>query len=233
MNDTNSADLLAHEYDANQFERPSVTVDVLIFTVQDGRLKLLLVRRAAWPFEGYWAIPGGFVRMDESLDRAARRKLYEETGLGGVYIEQLYTFGEPHRDPRTRVITVAYYALIPAGSLSLSPSGDALEARFFPIADLPELAFDHQQIAEYGVERLRNKVGYSNVAFALLPEEFPLSALQRVYEAILGRPVDKRNFRKRIEMSDLLEQTGEVDASGAHRPARLYRFKSQELRFLD
>jgi 8-oxo-dGTP diphosphatase len=159
--------------------------------------------------------------------------LYEETGLGGVYVEQLYTFGGPKRDPRTRVITVAYYALIPAGSLSLSPSGDALEARFLPVAELPELAFDHRAIVDYAVQRLQNKISYSNLAFALLPDEFPLSALQRAYEAILGHPIDKRNFRKRLEMLDLLEETGEIDASGAHRPARLFRFKSRELRFLD
>lgn len=204
-----------------------VTVDVVIFTIVDHALSVLLVRRAHEPAEGAWAIPGGFVRTDESLDEAARRELQEETGVADVYLEQLYTFGEPERDPRGRIVTVAYYALIATDRAGLAPGTDAVAARWWPVAALPApLAFDHAHILEYAIQRLRAKIGYTNVGLQLLPAAFTLTELQSVYEAILGRTLDKRNFRKRIEQQDVVEPLEEWRRAGASRPARLYRFRS-------
>lgn len=220
-------------YDVTKFERPSVTVDVLIFTIKNGELKVVLVKRGAWPYEGKWAIPGGFVKMDESLEEAARRKLLEETGVKDVYLEQLYTFGDPQRDPRTRVITVTYFALTPEGNLNLHSSGQIEDTQLFPTNNLPELAFDHKQIIDSGVERLKAKVGYSNIAFGLLSKKFRLSELQKVYETILGHKVDKRNFRKKMISLGLVEATGEKEMEGAHRPAMLYQSTNKEVVFFD
>lgn len=216
-------------YDPSKFERPSVTVDILLFTVKDDALHVLLVERGEEPFRGMWALPGGFVRSDESLEQAALRELCEEAGIKDIYLEQLYTFGEPNRDPRTRVITVAYMALVPLPDTALIASGDALHAAWHPVALLPNLAFDHAAILAYGLERLRSKFRYSSIAYALLPESFRLSELQRVYEIILGTPLDKRNFRKWILSLNLLEATGNREQNGAHRPARLYRYKQPGL----
>lgn len=212
-------------YDPTQYDRPSVTTDVVIFTLLDGELKVLLIKRRRWPYEGMWAIPGGFVHMDESLEQAARRELEEETGVHDVYLEQLYTFGDPHRDPRTRVITVAYYALVSADRLELRAGAEeAEEVRWWSAYELPELAFDHGTIVRYAIQRLRYKLEYSAVGFQLLPETFTLSELQAAYETILREPLDKRNFRRKVLAADILEET-ELYRGGDHRPARLYRFK--------
>jgi len=223
----------SEKYNLEKYEKPSVTVDLLIFTILDSELRILLVKRAAWPYENSWAIPGGFVRMDESLENAAKRELHEETGVTDVYLEQLYTFGEPDRDPRTRVITVAYIALIDSESRTLRASSDVSEAQWFSVKKLPALAFDHSTIVEYGLNRLRSKLEYSNIAYGLLPTEFRLSELQRVYEVILDRPIDKRNFRKKILSLGFLDSTGEKEISGAHRPAMLYRFNKKEIIFFE
>ena len=176
-----------------------VTVDVVIFTIQEGRLRVLLVRRGIPPYEGTGAIPGGFILPDEGLEAAARRELEEETGVrDDVYLEQLYTFGRPGRDLRGRVVTVAYYALISADH-GIRAGSDAAEARWWPMDGLPALAFDHADILEYALVRLRNKLEYTTVGFQLLPERFTLSELQQVYETILGRALDKRNLRRKIE----------------------------------
>jgi 8-oxo-dGTP diphosphatase len=220
-------------YDATKYDRPSVTVDVLLFTIDSGELKLLLVKRNREPFRGSWALPGGFVKMDEPIDEAAERELYEETGVKDVYLEQLYTFGDLKRDPRTRVITVTYLALSDNKNRKLRSTGDAREASFFAISKLPELAFDHEKIIKYGVERLRNKIGYSSIAFGLLPEIFTLTELQKVYEVIMGTKIDKRNFRKKILSSELLRATANKSTGGAHRPALLYRFQKRELQNID
>jgi 8-oxo-dGTP diphosphatase len=201
----------------------SVTVDVVIFTIREGALQVLLVRRGIPPFEGQYAIPGGFVREDELLEDAARRELEEETGVRNVFLEQLYTFGDPARDPRGRVITVAYYALIATDKISLAASGDAAEARWFSMSDLPPVAFDHQRILDYALERLRNKLEYTTVGFQLLPEKFALSDLQAVYEVILGRPLDKRNFRRKVALLGILKPLREWRKTG-RKPAQLYRF---------
>lgn len=204
-----------------------VTVDVVIFTVREDALQVLLVQRGAAPFKDRWALPGGFIREDEPLEQAALRELEEETGVRDVYLEQLYTFGDPDRDPRGRVITVAYYALIASDRQTLAAGTDAAAARWWPAGSPPPLAFDHRDILEYAVERLRNKLEYTTVGFQLLPARFTLTQLQRVYEAILGRALDKRNFRRKMELLDILTPLEEWVREGASRPAQLYRFSAR------
>lgn len=203
--------------------RPSVTVDVVIFTLRDDDLQVLLIKRKRAPYAGRWAIPGGFVRSRERLDDAARRELEEETGVRDVYLEQLYTFGNPKRDPRQRVITVAYFALVPA-PLATRAGGDAADARWWSMYDLPTLAFDHAEILDYALTRLRYKLEYTAVGFQLLPETFTLTELQKAYEVILGIELDKRNFRRKILEAKVIEETGDY-RSGEGRPAMLYRFR--------
>jgi 8-oxo-dGTP diphosphatase len=199
-----------------------VAVDIVIFTIQSSVLKVLLVKRGAPPFVGQFAIPGGFVHEDESLDQAAQRELREETGVSNVYLEQLYSFGEPGRDPRGRVVTVAYFALISADR-SLRAGTDAAETGWRAMDQLPPLGFDHGRILSYALERLRNKLEYTTVGFQLLPENFTLTELQDVYEAILGRRLDKRNFRRKLALLGILKPLSTF-RRGGQRPARLYRF---------
>jgi 8-oxo-dGTP diphosphatase len=176
----------------------------------------------------HWAIPGGFVRMDETLEEAAMREIEEETGVTDVFLEQLYTFGAPNRDPRTRVVTVAYYALVPSERIVLKADTDASDAQWFEIGNLPPLAFDHDHIVKMAQERLQSRIETTNIAYGLLPARFKLSDLQGVYEIILGRTLDKRNFRKKILASGLIEAT-EKYSTGAHRPAQLFRWKKREV----
>lgn len=208
-----------------EYPHPAVTVDIVIFTIRDARLKLLLIRRAGEPYRGQWALPGGFIRLDESLDASARRELEEETGVAGVYLEQLYTFGAPARDPRERVITVAYYALIPSDKLQLRAATDAEAVGWFGMDELPELAFDHPDIIAMAHERLVAKLDYSTIAFQFLGGDFSLSELQSVYEIILREALDKRNFRKWALALEQIEETGRERRDGAHRPAKLYRLR--------
>jgi 8-oxo-dGTP diphosphatase len=208
-----------------EYPHPAVTTDIVIFTIRDKRLKVLLIRRGAAPFRGKWALPGGFVNIDEDLEDGARRELAEETGVSGVFLEQLYTFGAPDRDPRERVITVAYYALIPSDRLEISAATDAEAVGWFALDELPELAFDHAQIVAMAQQRLRAKLDYSTIAFQFMPARFSLSELQRVYEIILGAEIDKRNFRKWVLALEQIEETGEQRRDGAHRPAMLYRLR--------
>lgn len=220
-------------YDVTKYERPSVALDVLLFTVRDNQLEILLVKRKEEPFQGEWAFPGGFVKMNESLEDGAARELREETGLKDIYLEQLYTFGNPKRDPRTRVISVAYLALAAKADWPIKANSDASEARFWPVKQLPPLAFDHQAIFEYGLDRLGSKLNYTNIAFGLLPDNFTLTELQNTYEIILNKKLDKRNFRKKILSTDLLSTVGQKSSSGAHRPAELFRFKKKEIEYLN
>jgi 8-oxo-dGTP diphosphatase len=199
-----------------------VTVDIVLFSIREDRLHVLLIKRLAKPYVNRYALPGGFVGVDESVEAAAGRELREETGVDKVYLEQLYTFGDPRRDPRGRVITVAYYALVPYIE-SLHAGTDAADAAWFPVSDLPSLAFDHRKIVEYAHMRLRNKLNYTNVGFELLPSKFSLADLQRVYEAILGERLDKRNFRRKLAQQGIVKPTNEWVRT-ARKPARLHRF---------
>ena len=233
---TTEREFLAN-YNPADYDRPSVTVDIVILTIRNNDLKLLLIRRKGPPYEGMWAIPGGFIEMNEGLEAAALRELKEETGVEQVYIEQLYTFGEPERDPRTRVITVSYLALVEASQIKkLEAGSDADRAEWFSAYDLPDLAFDHHQIAGYALNRVRSKLEYTNIAYQLLPEKFTLTELQRVYEIILNEKLDKRNFRKRLSIKErepvakhadkdfMLEELDETRPGGNYGPTKLYRF---------
>ncbi len=218
----------ADTYDPSRYDRPSVTVDVVIFTLQSRELHVLLVKRKHWPFEGRWAIPGGFVNIDESLEQAARRELDEETGVRDIYLEQLYTFGEPKRDPRTRVISVAYIALVSADKQTLRASDESTDVRWFPVRRLPgPLAFDHDAILATGLERLRSKLEYTTLAFQLLPEVFSILELKHIYEQIWGEEkLDKGNFYRKIKDANILEDTG-MRREGRGRPTTLYRFRRE------
>jgi 8-oxo-dGTP diphosphatase len=206
-----------------EYARPAVTVDITIFTVRNDELNVLLIKRAEPPFQGEWALPGGFVMEDEDLEEAAARELVEETGVSDVYLEQLFSFGAPGRDPRGHTVTVAYSALIPSDNLELTASTDAEGVAWFAIDKLPDLAFDHDEILEVAHDRLVAKLEYSTIAFQLMPESFTLTELQHVYELIERGEIDKRNFRKRILALDVIEATGEEKREGPHRPAKLYR----------
>jgi len=209
------------------YPHPAVSTDVVVFTIRDWKLHILLVRRANPPFKGEWALPGGFVEIDEDIEACAARELAEETGIKGVFLEQLYTFGKPQRDPRERVITVGYYALVPSDRLQIRAASDAGAAAWFGFDQLPTLAFDHAEIIETAHRRLVAKLDYSTIAFEFMPESFTLSELQRVYEVLLNESLDKRNFRKRILSLDLIEETGRLSRLGNHRPAREYRLKNR------
>jgi 8-oxo-dGTP diphosphatase len=206
-------------------EEIQVTVDIVVFTVHEHCLKVLLVQRGIPPFKGQYALPGGFVLANETLEAAAFRELREETGTENVYLEQLYTFGDPKRDPRGRVVTVAFYALVPTNKSPLLVGTDAASAGWFSVAELPPVAFDHHKIIDYAVNRLRNKLEYTTVGFELLPQKFTLTALQVLHEAILGKTLDKRNFRRKILSLGLVKATKEMEATG-RKPARLYSFRN-------
>lgn len=274
-------------YDASRYDRPSVTVDILVFTVTEGEkenyrklsekeLRILLIKRGEHPFLGKWALPGGFVKMDESLDEAAIRELKEETNIDNIYMEQLYTWGDVGRDPRTRVISTAYMSLADSSTLNIKASDDADDAKWFTVSaktfqeqkDVTEngyiirqmiklnltgdeeelsaiirkvktvdgkvtriareivesegLAFDHAKIIEYGLERLRNKIEYTDIAFNLMPELFTLTELQQVYEVILGKELLKANFRRKI--AGMVVETNKYSRESGHRPSKLFRF---------
>jgi ADP-ribose pyrophosphatase YjhB (NUDIX family) len=205
-------------------ENAKITVDTVIFTLHEIELRVLLVRRTNPPPKGKWALPGGFIEKGESLEDAALRELEEETGVRDVYLEQLYTFGDPRRDPRGRVVTVAYFALVPPGDVELPSGSDAAEARWFPVHDPPPLAFDHARILGTAIERLRAKLAWTAVGFKLLPETFTLTELQLVFEAVLGKKLDKRNFRRKLNTLGLLRPLNKYRRDGVQRPARLFRF---------
>lgn len=214
---------------AYEYPRPAVTVDCVIFAYAVGKaLKVLLIQRQHDPYEGRWALPGGFVEEEETLEEAALRELKEETGVENVFVEQLFTFGQPGRDPRGRVITIAYYALVNLEAHPVEASSDARQARWFQVDALPPLAFDHNIILETALNRLRTKIRYQPIGFELLPPEFTLTQLQELYEAILGvrQGLNKRNFRSRILKMGVLKEVG-IQEGVAHRPARLYRFDSE------
>lgn len=227
MSDTKGA---ARSY---AFPRPALTVDCVVFGVDDDDLKVLLIQRDLEPFQGRWALPGGFVHMEESVDEAARRELREETGLERVFLEQLYTFGDVDRDPRERIVTVAYVALVKLSDHKVKAATDARDAAWFSVADVGSLAFDHARILDVALERVRGKLRYQPIGFELLPPKFTLTQLQRLYEIVLERELDKRNFRKKILSMDILVELDEVEQDVAHRAARLYRFDKTKYRQLE
>ncbi|MDB6135900.1 MAG: 8-oxo-dGTP diphosphatase [Verrucomicrobiales bacterium] len=207
-----------------EYPRPALTVDAVVFGLDGGELKVLLIERGLEPFKGQWALPGGFVQEGETLDRAVSRELAEEAGVQGVFMEQLYTFGAVDRDPRERVVSVAYYALVNLADHTTRASTDAVDARWFPAATPPPLAFDHADILQMALDRLRGKVRWQPVGFELLPEKFTLTQLQQLYESVLGTSLDKRNFRKKVLGFDFLVPLDETRRDGPHRPAQLFRF---------
>lgn len=210
-----------------------VAADAAIFTVEGGELKVLLIQMKKAPYRGLWAVPGGIIGQQERSEEAARRILSEQTGVGNAYLEQLATFDDPVRDRLGRVVSIAYFALIPSEGVELRTTGKYADVKWWPVAELPKLAYDHREVVTAAAERIRVKVGYANVAWSLLPKAFPLSRLREAYEAILGRPLDKRNFRKKILALGLVEATGKKSEGGAHRPAELYRFLSRKPEMID
>lgn len=207
-----------------EYPKPAVTVDIVIFTIHNKKLKVLLIKRGLEPFRGMWAIPGGFVKMDESLEEAAKRELMEETGAKDIYLEQLYTFGDIHRDPRDRVITVAYMALTNSDDIKLTADTDVSDVKWFSIEDLPKLAFDHQKIFDYAIKRLRWKFEYTPAAFSMLPGKFTMSDIQSIYEIAFNKKFDKRNFNKKIRSLNILnKESTKKDVS--YRPPKLYSLK--------
>ncbi len=217
-----------------EFPRPGLTVDCVVFGLDEqDSLKVMLILRKLPPFQGQWALPGGFVHLDENLEEAALRELREETGIENVFLEQLYTFGAVNRDPRERIVTVAYYALVNLREYNIEATTDAMDAAWFAIDELPKLPFDHQQIFEMALNRLRSKIRYEPIGFELLPKKFTLFQLQKLYETVLGKKLDKRNFRKKILNMNLLQELDELQTDVAHRAARYYEFnevKYQQLK---
>ncbi|HEY9879542.1 MAG TPA: NUDIX domain-containing protein [Leptolyngbyaceae cyanobacterium] len=217
---------MAYCYD---YPRAGLTVDCVVFGLEGpAGLKVLLIQRQLSPFQHQWALPGGFVHLYESLEEAALRELAEETGIRDVFLEQLYTFGQVSRDPRDRIVSVAYYALVNLQNYRVQAATDAQDAQWFLVEDLPDLAFDHADITQVALTRLRNKIRYEPIGFELLPEKFTLTQLQQLYEVILGIPLDKRNFRKKILKMDLLVPLAEKQIGVAHRAAQLYQFDEQK-----
>lgn len=201
-----------------------IATDIVIFTVQDEKLQVLLIKMKKKPFTDYWAAPGGLVKPIEAVDASARRILLEKTGVKDVYLEQLHAFGRVDRDPFGRVVSVAYFALIPNAGLKLKTTKDYAEVTWFPVKKLPKLAYDHAEIIDYAINRLKDKLEHSNIVYSLLPQEFTLSELQRIYEIILGKKIDKRNFRKKFFSLRLVKNSGKKRRGEANRPAELYSF---------
>jgi len=209
----------------SRYPKPSVTVDIVVFSIFDDHLKVLLIKRGRPPFEGRWALPGGFVEIDESLETAARRELAEETGLRITTLEQVHTFGDPGRDPRGRTISVVYCGLVQADQVSPKAASDAATVSWFSAFRPPALAFDHQQIIRCAIERLRQKLEWTTVGYELLPRRFTLAQFQRVYEIILQKPVDKRRFRRKILAQGELVEGGRARVPGSNRATKHYSFR--------
>jgi ADP-ribose pyrophosphatase YjhB (NUDIX family) len=202
---------------------PRVAVDAVLFTITERTLKTLLIKIKKGPFVGQWAFPGGLVQVGESLDAAARRELYEKTGVQDLYLEQLYTFGDAHRDPVAHTVAAAYFALVPYFDQALHSGEKYADIGWFPVRALPQLAYDHNAIADYALRRLQAKLSYTNIVYSLLPYEFTLAEIQEIYEVILDRRFDRRNFRRKILALGLLRPLPKT-RRGAHRPATLYTF---------
>jgi len=204
-----------------------LSVDAVVFGYEAGTISILLIKRKYEPFKGEWAIPGGFVLDKESLEEAVERELKEETGVEINYLEQLYTFGNPERDPRSRVVSVAYFGLIKPSAFNIVASTDAEEVKWFNIIDLPTLSFDHDEIVKLAIKRLQGKITYEPIGFELLDNKFPFSDLEKLYTTLLGRAIDRRNFRKKILKLNILDELDEKVSKGSGRPANLFKFNDK------
>lgn len=210
------------------FKHAVIAVDMVIFTIKDNEIKVLMIKMKKKPFIGLWAVPGGLVKVNESVDSSAKQHLKNKTGVDDVYLEQLYTFGEIDRDPLGRVVSVAYFALIPGKGLKLHTTDEYNNVKWFSVNKLPKLAYDHKEIVKCAVSRLRSKLEYTNIVYSLLPNEFTFNELQKIYEIILNKKLDKRNFRKKIISLKLIRKTSKKTIGEAHRPAELYKFISRK-----
>ncbi len=204
-----------------------LTVDAVVFGYEEGNISILLIKRKYEPFKDKWAIPGGFVKNEESLEEAVQRELQEETGVQINYLEQLYTFGETDRDPRGRVVSVAYFGLVRPNAFKIEASTDAADVQWFHMNELPEISFDHKTILETAIKRLKGKITYEPIGFELLDQKFPFSDLEKLYTTLLGRPVDRRNFRKKIIGLNILDELDEKVSKGSGRPANLFQFNQK------
>ncbi|MEM7511794.1 MAG: NUDIX domain-containing protein [Bacteroidota bacterium] len=204
-----------------------LTVDAVVFGYDAGKISVLLVKRKYEPFQDAWALPGGFVSEDENLEEAVTRELLEETGVSINYLEQLYTFGKLGRDPRGRVVSVAYFGLVKPAAFRIKAATDAKETSWFDIQKLPRLAFDHDKILKIAIERLRGKIIYEPIGFELLDKKFPFSDLEKLYTTLLGREIDRRNFRKKILSLKVLDELDEKVSQGPGRPASLFSFNKE------
>ena len=211
---------------------PRVAVDAVLFTINHGELRTLLIKIKKGVFGGRWAFPGGLVQVAEALDDAAQRELYEKTGVRDLYLEQLYTFGDAQRDPSARTVAVSYFALVPPLDHAPHSGEKYADINWFPVHALPELAYDHNAVAAYALKRLQTKLGYTNIVYSLLSREFTVAELQEIYEIILGRSLDRRNFRRKILSAGLLMPLSKTKR-GAHRPAQLYAFTRRQPMNLD
>ncbi|MGN0014276.1 MAG: NUDIX hydrolase [Candidatus Gastranaerophilaceae bacterium] len=210
----------------NEIKTHELTIDVVVFTIKDNKLQVLLTKRNKEPFMGRWAIPGGFIRLSENLDDAAMRILKEKTDVEDIYLEQLYTFGDPLRYPNARVITCAYFALVKAEDVEhIFEKENVEDVSWHNVYELPEMAFDHKKIIEYSLQRTRERLEYFPITYKLLQDKFTLTELQRTYELILNKQLDKRNFRKKILAGNMLVETDEFTKSASKRPAKLYKFE--------
>lgn len=216
-------------YNPNDFDRPSVAVDLLVFTMENNRLKVVLVKRDEHPFKNKLSLPGVFVRIKETLDEATSRGIKEETGLENIYFEQLYTWGDVDRDPRMRIISVSYMAIVDIAKINLTAGERTSSVALYDVDELlesnTELAFDHKKIIKYGRDRIRNKIEHTNLAFEFLAEEFTLPEVQRVFETILRKKMHKTSFRQKME--PLVEDTGKMRTGDAYRPSKYYRLKKK------
>jgi 8-oxo-dGTP diphosphatase len=204
-----------------------LTVDAVVFGYEEGNISVLLIKRKYEPFIGHWAIPGGFIEDEESLEHAVERELHEETGVKINYLEQLYTFGKPDRDPRGRVVSIAYFGLVRPNAFNILASTDAEQVQWFNINELPKLSFDHKEILKTAITRLQGKITYEPIGFELLDKKFPFSDLEKLYTTLLGRAIDRRNFRKKIIGLNVLDELDEKVSKGSGRPANLFQFNQK------
>ena len=217
----------------NKIQDIKVAVDAVVFGYEKDSLSILLIKRGVEPFKNSWALPGGLVLDNESLEDAVVRELQEETGVEINYLEQLYTYGKPGRDPRNRVVSVSYVGLVSPSQFKLEAATDAYEAKWFDVKDLPDLAFDHQDILEKGLSRVRTKIKYQPIGFELLNSHFPFSDLEHLYQTILDKKIDRRNFRKKILSFGILKETDKIHQEGSGRPAKLFTFNSTKYKELE